>query len=81
MNGRFAISGEEAAHISLAMRCRPGERIRLFDGTGKRYEAEIGSLKRDIVEGRIIGELQSNEPSCIITLCFSPVSRDATEEI
>ena len=33
--------GEEAAHVARVLRCKPGEALLLFDGSGSEYDAEI----------------------------------------
>ena len=38
------IKGSEARHIRNVLRLKPGDRIKLFDGTGLEYEAVIDDL-------------------------------------
>ncbi|RPH47552.1 MAG: 16S rRNA (uracil(1498)-N(3))-methyltransferase [Desulfobacteraceae bacterium] len=50
-----AVRGVDARHIINVLRLKPGERIGLFDGTGKRYDARIASLSSAKVEVSLLG--------------------------
>jgi 16S rRNA (uracil1498-N3)-methyltransferase len=54
-----AIRGVDARHIISVLRLKPGDRIGLFDGTGKQYEARILALSSAKVEVSVLG---SSEP-------------------
>ncbi|MFO7666022.1 MAG: RsmE family RNA methyltransferase [Desulfobacterales bacterium] len=50
-----AVRGADARHIINVLRLKPGDRIGLFDGTGKQYEARISALSSGNVEVSILG--------------------------
>jgi len=50
-----AVRGVDARHIINSLRLKPGDRIGLFDGTGKQYEAKISSLSSAKVEVSVLG--------------------------
>jgi 16S rRNA (uracil1498-N3)-methyltransferase len=49
------LRGADARHIINVLRLKPEERIGLFDGTGKQYEARISTLSSGKVEVSILG--------------------------
>ena len=50
-----AVRGVDARHIINVLRLKPGDRIGLFDGTGKQYEARISTLSSAKVEVSVLG--------------------------
>ncbi|MEJ2033134.1 MAG: 16S rRNA (uracil(1498)-N(3))-methyltransferase [Deltaproteobacteria bacterium] len=48
------ITGPEAHHLQAVLRLAAGDRIRLFDGTGRVHEAVIIRMNRDGVKIRIV---------------------------
>ncbi|MDQ1331929.1 MAG: rRNA (uracil1498-N3)-methyltransferase, partial [Thermodesulfobacteriota bacterium] len=50
-----AVRGVDARHIITVLRLKPGDRIGLFDGTGKQYEAVISAFSSARVEVSITG--------------------------
>lgn len=63
------ITGDNARHLSVVLRVKPGDRITVFDGQGYKYDCSIlSSHKREVI-ARITGkELYSVEPPLSITL-------------
>lgn len=57
-----ALTGDEARHLSQVLRIRAGEGITVFDGCGRRAEAEVTAVSRDRVSLKI-GEVQSPPPT------------------
>jgi 16S rRNA (uracil1498-N3)-methyltransferase len=51
-----AISGPEATHITAVLRMKVGQRVTLFDGTGRDYDAAILSMSKKRVVFRIFGQ-------------------------
>ena len=43
------LTGDEARHLSQVLRIKPGETITVFDGCGRRAEAEVLTVSRDQV--------------------------------
>ena len=56
----LTIVGSEAHHIKNVLRLKPGDHLKLFDGTGHEYEAVISRFDAAKVEVEIRRELQSN---------------------
>jgi 16S rRNA (uracil1498-N3)-methyltransferase len=48
------LAGSEAHHLLHVMRAKPGERVLLFDGSGREWVAQIEVLRRSEVELRIL---------------------------
>jgi 16S rRNA (uracil1498-N3)-methyltransferase len=44
-----ALTGDEARHLSQVLRIKPGETVTVFDGLGRRAEAEVLTVSRDRV--------------------------------
>ncbi len=60
---------EDAAHISKVLRMGPGDRVLVFDGTGREFEAEIARVAEDGIEAKILSERKSEyEPKVRVTL-------------
>jgi len=48
-----SITGSEAHHIKTVLRLKPGDSLKLFDGTGYEYDASITSISAKAVEVEI----------------------------
>ncbi|MFQ5486087.1 MAG: RsmE family RNA methyltransferase, partial [Desulfobacterales bacterium] len=60
---------DEAGHIKNVLRLKPGDTIRLFDGSGFEYVAEIMTLSDSLVEVSILDRIASiDDPPVEITL-------------
>ena len=59
----IAIKGSEARHIKNVLRLKPGDTIRLFDGQGFEYEADIQRLPANRVEIRITHKFPATKES------------------
>lgn len=53
-----ALTNDEARHLSQVLRIKPGETITVFDGHGRRADAEVLSVSRDQVPLKIIGPVE-----------------------
>jgi 16S rRNA (uracil1498-N3)-methyltransferase len=63
-----ALTGVEARHLSQVLRMKPGEQVAVFDGLGRRADAEILSVSRDRVPLKL-GEISpTRTPLPAITL-------------
>lgn len=63
-----ALTGDEARHASQVLRVRVGDMVSVFDGCGRRAQAEVLTVSRDHVALRV-GEVQSPSPAMpVITL-------------
>lgn len=67
--GRAVIEGEDAKHLSLSLRVRPGEALTVCDGAGTNYAGVIAAVGRERVEISIQEGVPSpGEPSVRLTL-------------
>lgn len=60
-----AVRGSDAGHIKNVLRLKPGDIIRLFDGTGIDYEAKIVNLSPGSIEVSVIRSFPSTAESPI----------------
>jgi len=51
---RGIVTDQEARHISMVLRLKPGSAITLFDGGGMVYQAKITAVNKTTVETRIL---------------------------
>ena len=64
-NPVVSITGSEARHIKNVLRLKPGDALRLFDGTGVEYEAAIVQLTAGRAELSITGKVTAAAESPI----------------
>ncbi len=72
-NSLVAIRQSEAHHIKNVLRLRPGDHIRLFDGTGFEYEAVISRISAAKVEAEILSKVRAtlrSGPEIIVAQAF-----------
>ncbi|MDQ7772840.1 MAG: RsmE family RNA methyltransferase [Elusimicrobiales bacterium] len=79
-DGRFLLTGDAADHLSRALRARPGDAIKVFDGAGGRFSAELEEISRSSVAGRITGPLDWSPPAFRTVVCHALTARAALEE-
>jgi len=58
-NSLVAIQQSEAHHIKNVLRLKPGDRIKLFDGTGFEYEAVIRKMSAEKVDVEIRSKVRA----------------------
>lgn len=63
-----ALTGDEAKHLTQVLRIRAGETVTVFDGRGRRAEAEVLSTSRDHVSLKLGDSLTPEPPLPAITL-------------
>ena len=72
-NSLVTIRHSEAHHIKNVLRLKPGDRIRLFDGTGFEYEAVISRIFAAKVEAEILSKVRAtlrSGPEIIVAQAF-----------
>lgn len=62
------LTGDEARHLSQVLRIKPGETVTVFDGLGRRAEAEVLTFSRDQVCLKIGETVSPTPPLPVITL-------------
>ena len=66
---RVTISGDEARHIAVVLRLKPGDVIGVFDGSGYEYQISLSSVDSNLVVGRVLSRTPAvAEPPVTITL-------------
>jgi 16S rRNA (uracil1498-N3)-methyltransferase len=72
-----ALRGEVAHQMARVLRLRPGERVILFDGSGREWEARLTEVTPAAVRGEIEAERRNEaEPRLRLTLCQAALKGD-----
>jgi 16S rRNA (uracil1498-N3)-methyltransferase len=64
----FTLRGPEVHHLLDVRRCKPGEVVHLFDGTGKTYVGRIERVARDEIGGVFIEQSDAPMPLAAVHL-------------
>ncbi|MDQ7786010.1 MAG: 16S rRNA (uracil(1498)-N(3))-methyltransferase [Thermodesulfovibrionales bacterium] len=65
----ITITGEKAHYLITVLRCRKGDEIIIFDGSGHCYKTRIEGIERKVVLAEVTEQFPcGNEPSVRITL-------------
>lgn len=56
------LGAEEARHLTGVLRARPGDRVEIFDGEGRRWQGRLAALDSRAVRVEELVALPSNEP-------------------
>lgn len=54
--GRFWLSPDEARHVAVVLRHKPGDEIGLFDGEDRAFRGVLESVSPERVEGRVVAQ-------------------------
>ena len=73
------LRGQEAHHLARVVRAAPGDRVEIFDGTGKRYSGRLASIDESYAIISDLSVLPSNEPRALVTLLQAPPKGDRWE--
>jgi len=57
-NERLTLTGEDAKHMLTVLRFQVGDVFLAFDGTGFEYEAEVTSISKNSISGKVIKAYQ-----------------------
>jgi 16S rRNA (uracil1498-N3)-methyltransferase len=66
----------EVRHIAAVMRYNAGDKICIFDGQGRRCQAVLTSVGKDLVTGKIEQDCPANEPEMVVTLACGLLKND-----
>lgn len=66
--GEAQLEGDEARHLGQVLRGRPGDRVTVFDGGGRRAEAEVLEVGRGRVRLRLGEACRAPVPGPAVTL-------------
>jgi 16S rRNA (uracil1498-N3)-methyltransferase len=73
---------DEAAHLTRVLRLRPGARVRVFNGRGSEWEAEVEDVSRQRVSLRLGARVSSQrEPRIPITLAVAVLKGEKMDDI
>ena len=77
---RVALPEHSAHHARDVLRLRPGAAVRVFDGAGAEFDAELDSVSRQGVSARITGRAPVRPESPLtVVLAVSPLRGDRME--
>ncbi|NLO90957.1 MAG: 16S rRNA (uracil(1498)-N(3))-methyltransferase [Elusimicrobia bacterium] len=79
--GFCLLNMDESHHLMDVARSSKGDKVRIFDGQGRAYEAEVAASASDGVSCKIIREIAVPKPAVSVKLYFAPVSRQAVEQM
>ena len=76
------LSGDEGAHLTRVLRLGPGDAVRVFDGAGAEFEAEITGVTRAAVHVRVGNPAESAvEPPVRLTVAPALIKGEGFDEI
>lgn len=73
-----ALTKEQAHYLGTVLRKSAGDSLRVFNGEGGEWRAEIASISRKGGEISLTEQLRAPKPSPDIWLCFAPVRKHRT---
>lgn len=74
------LSGEQARQIHRVLRLRPGDAIRVFDGSDREYQVTLETVTAESVAGHITAEhFPQTEPLCRLLLAVPLLKADKLE--
>jgi 16S rRNA (uracil1498-N3)-methyltransferase len=77
-----ALPEEEAQHLARVLRLRPGDPVRVFNGTGSEFEASVDQVSRTGVHVRIgAPAAPSPEPRVAVTLVQAVLKGDKMDDV
>jgi 16S rRNA (uracil1498-N3)-methyltransferase len=77
---RITLPEHSAHHARDVLRLRPGAAVRVFDGAGAEFDAELDSVSRQGVSARITGRTPARPESPLtVVLAVSPLRGDRME--
>jgi 16S rRNA (uracil1498-N3)-methyltransferase len=77
---RVALPEHSAHHARDVLRLRPGALVRLFDGAGAEFDAELDAVSRQGVSARVTGRAEARAESPLtVVLAVSPLRGDRME--
>lgn len=77
----FFLNDAEAHHACAVARHKEGDKIRVFDGTGRQFMGRIDKVQKKFVRGTLLAPCPVRRVSLNLTLAFVPNSRTGLEEV
>lgn len=68
---RFILDGEEAQHAHV-LRIKPKEKIAIVNGKGIKFTAEVNTIEKKGITGKVIEKVIVPRPSLQLTIALSP---------
>lgn len=76
------LRGDQARHLAVVLRGRPGDPVSLADGTGARYRAEVVEVSADLVRMRVLARGTTPRPRPGLTVVHAlPKGRKLDEVV
>jgi 16S rRNA (uracil1498-N3)-methyltransferase len=76
-DGKVVIGGPEARHIARVMRHKPGDVVRVADGSGRELEVELAEVKSERVAGRVVSSRRNlREPGHRVAIAQAVLKGD-----
>ena len=67
----LTLRAEEARHLREVLRLRPGDRVHVFDGTGKEFECTIEESRKDTARLTVLSEAAPTRPESPLQLTLA----------
>ena len=67
----LTLQAEEARHLRDVLRLRPGDRVHVFDGTGKEFECSIEESRKDTARLKVLAEVAPARPESPLQLTLA----------
>ncbi|MBD3317733.1 MAG: RsmE family RNA methyltransferase, partial [Chitinivibrionales bacterium] len=80
-NDIVELEGAEARHAVTALRCRPGDGIRMTDGRGILARCEMEFCSTNQCRGRVVERIKTESPAPAVHLMVGLPERDAFERL
>ena len=65
------LSRDETRHLRNVLRLKDGDEIYLFDGAGKEFQCEVGTIARDLTEVTVIKQVDAAQPESSLNLTLA----------
>ena len=76
------VPDDEAAHLTRVLRLKAGDRVRIFDGRGREWNAEVSEIGKDRTTVRVGDAVEpARESSVSITLAMAVLKSDKMDGI
>jgi len=72
---QISINGEEARHLALVLRAKPGDSITVLDGSGYKYDCKLISVHKKEVRAEITGKAPYSAESPVSTTLAQGISK------
>lgn len=76
----ITLTGDAHTHAAYALRIRPGDYLKVFDGRGTEYSCKVKEIKKEVTLLEVLDEVENaGEASINVTLYLSVIKQDRFE--